>query len=141
MDWRIKETVPDANDDHDLVSFFHNQTLEKTGYVWSEEKILLTAESEGKTAGRLLAVTGFDWLIVRLLKVEEPYRNKGLGRILLQKAEDKARALKLVGVFLNTGSWEAPGFYESCGYECFAELPDFPKGHKRFSYRKILPSE
>ena len=41
-------------------------------------------------------------------------------------------------VYLNTFSFEAPEFYKKLGYTVFAELEDFPPGHKRMFLRKQL---
>ena len=36
-------------------------------------------------------------------------------------------------------SWQARGFYERLGYQCFGQLPDYPVGSARFFMRKMLP--
>jgi hypothetical protein len=41
-------------------------------------------------------------------------------------------------VFLDTFSFQAPGFYLKHGYEVFGELPGFPAGHTRFYLKKAL---
>jgi hypothetical protein len=40
--------------------------------------------------------------------------------------------------WLDTFEFQARGFYESLGYECFGELPDYPKGHARYFMKKAL---
>ncbi len=39
---------------------------------------------------------------------------------------------------LNTFSYQARPFYEKRGYEVFAELDDYPKGHQRVFMKKCL---
>jgi len=38
----------------------------------------------------------------------------------------------------DTFDFQARGFYERLGYEAFAELQDFPRGHSRFFMKKTL---
>ena len=37
-----------------------------------------------------------------------------------------------------TQSWQAGGFYQQLGYSEFTRFDDFPKGHSRIGFRKIL---
>jgi hypothetical protein len=41
-------------------------------------------------------------------------------------------------VFLDTFSFQAPGFYQKLGYRVFGELVDFPPGHTRQYLTKRL---
>jgi hypothetical protein len=56
-------------------------------------------------------------------------------------AEDEARALGCVGVWLDTFSFQARGFYERHGYEVFGTLDEFPAPHQRFFLRKRFAAE
>lgn len=40
--------------------------------------------------------------------------------------------------YLDTFSFQAPGFYQRAGYRVFGELPDFPAGHRRYFMTKEL---
>jgi hypothetical protein len=40
--------------------------------------------------------------------------------------------------WLDTFSFQAPGFYEKYGYTRFGELGEYPRGHKRFFYTKKI---
>jgi ribosomal protein S18 acetylase RimI-like enzyme len=44
-----------------------------------------------------------------------------------------------VGVWLNTFSFQALGFYQRLGYEVFGSLDDHPRGSQRYFMRKLLP--
>ncbi|MCG8333861.1 MAG: histone acetyltransferase, partial [Proteobacteria bacterium] len=37
-----------------------------------------------------------------------------------------------------TQSWQAAEFYEQLGYVEFARFDDFPKGHQRIGFRKLM---
>ena len=65
-------------------------------------------------------------------------RGAGLGRQLLQRAEAIARERGCHGLWLDTFSFQARGFYEKLGFSLFGEIEDYPPGHSRFFLRKRL---
>jgi len=88
--------------------------------------------------GGVLGETYFDWLYVDLLWVKEELRGRGYGRRLLTLAEEEAQQRGAKNAYLDTFSFQAPGFYQQCGYEVFGELQDFPPGHLRYFFKKQL---
>jgi GNAT superfamily N-acetyltransferase len=87
---------------------------------------------DGNTAGGVIGAVFWDWLYIDLMWLPEGLRGRGLGRELLQSLEEEARKQGARHVFLDTFSFQAPGFYQKHGYEVFGELPGFPAGHTRF---------
>ncbi len=86
---------------------------------------------------------GFVWggvLFVRILWVAQALRGRGHGRRLLEAAEQRAVERGCRHVFLDTFSFQAPGFYEKQGYEIYARAEDWPVGHAHYFLRKRLPS-
>ncbi|MFZ5879019.1 MAG: GNAT family N-acetyltransferase [Chloroflexota bacterium] len=67
-----------------------------------------------------------------LLFIKEELRGCGYGHRLLEMAEKEARNRGAKHVFLDTFSFQAPGFYTQHGYQVFGELTDFPPGHRRY---------
>ncbi|WP_247749109.1 GNAT family N-acetyltransferase [Rhizobium sp. L245/93] len=57
---------------------------------------------------------------------------------MLQQAEGWARERGCVGVWLDTFSFQAPGFYEKQGYTVFGVLDHYPGEMQRFFLRKML---
>jgi N-acetylglutamate synthase-like GNAT family acetyltransferase len=53
-------------------------------------------------------------------------------------AENEARKRGAKHVFLDTFSFQAPGFYTQHGYQVFGELKDFPPRHQRYFLTKQL---
>jgi len=100
--------------------------------------VLLTETPEGPPVGGLWGHYSYDWLFVELLAVPEQLRGRGCGRALLAEAERRAAALGAVGVWLDTFSFQARGFYEVLGYRLFGTLPDHPRGGARhFLHKRI----
>ena len=85
---------------------------------------------EGQIAAGLAGETYCGWLFVRYLWVSDELRGRGVGRELMARAEARARELGCHSAWLDTFSFQAPGFYEKLGYEEFGRL-DYPPGHHK----------
>ena len=94
--------------------------------------------TDGEIAGGILCEIYWGWLYVDLLWVKEELRDRGHGRRLMIRAEDKARQLGAKNAYLDTFSFQAPDFYQKLGYQVFGERPDFPPGHQRYFFTKQL---
>ena len=80
----------------------------------------------------------WSWLMIDGLWISEAVRRTGLGSRLLSEAEAYAIKRKCRGVWLGTFDFQGREFYERHGYAVFAELNDFPPGHKHFHLRKLF---
>jgi GNAT superfamily N-acetyltransferase len=92
----------------------------------------------GEVIGGLWGTSVVAWLYVDLLVVPEGFRRQGLGTELLRQAEAIARKRNCIGMWLHTGSFQAPGFYEKQGFRAFGTVPDYPPGHATIFYLKRL---
>jgi GNAT superfamily N-acetyltransferase len=93
-------------------------------------------EGESVVAG-LAGETYAGWLFIRYLWVGDALRRKGIGRELMAAAEARAAERGCWGAWVDTFSFQAPGFYRKLGYEPFGEL-DWSPDHKRFFLQKRL---
>ena len=80
----------------------------------------------------------FDWCVVRLLVVPEQARGQGLGRRLMAQAESFAIERGCEGIWLDTFSFQARGFYEKLGFSIFGTLDGHPRGGSRIFLQKRL---
>ncbi|MDK4740336.1 GNAT family N-acetyltransferase [Rhizobium sp. CNPSo 3464] len=110
----------------------------KTGDDRYEPIGIMLRDEAGEAIGGLWAKLYYDWLFVELLFVPESLRGEKLGSTLLTQAEQIAREKGCVGVWLDTFSFQAPGFYEKQGYERFGSLQDYPRGKERVFFRKVF---
>jgi ribosomal protein S18 acetylase RimI-like enzyme len=93
-----------------------------------------------EVVGGLIAQIWGGVLHVRFLWVSEPLRGRGFGRQLLEAAERRAIERGCRHVFLETFSFQAPGFYAKLGYRILATAEDWPVGHAHHFLRKDLPA-
>lgn len=82
---------------------------------------LLLKASDGGTIGGLWGRSAYEWLFIELLFIPEELRGTGLGRTLMQQAEQVARDRHCTGVWLDTFAFQALGFYQKLGYTVFGE--------------------
>jgi GNAT superfamily N-acetyltransferase len=99
---------------------------------------ILLHDRRGKAVGGLHATSAYDWLIVELVFVPKAMRGRGAGSALLARAEEIARARGCTGVWLDTFSFQARGFYERLGYRVFGAVENHPAGAERYFLKKIL---
>jgi len=89
-------------------------------------------------AGGLWGRFYYDWLFIELIFVPEDRRGQDLGSALLAMAEAQARAWGGIGIWLDTFSFQAPGFYRRHGFTVFGEITDYPGPHRRLFLSKRL---
>jgi ribosomal protein S18 acetylase RimI-like enzyme len=73
---------------------------------------------------------------VQLLVIPDALRGSGLGSAIMREAEAVARRRGCIGVWLDTYSFQARGFYERLGYEVVGSINDHPIGGERFILAK-----
>ena len=105
---------------------------------YSPLAINLRDDATGERLGGLWGQIYYGWLFVELLYAPEQNRGQGLGSRLLAQAEKIARAKGCHAVWLDTFSFQAPGFYRKLGYEPFGTLADYPNGRSRLFFQKPL---
>jgi GNAT superfamily N-acetyltransferase len=100
-------------------------------YVLDEKHRIL-----GGLIGRTHAIPY--WLEVTVIWVHEDHRKSGIGRALMDRAEAEARYRSCSFSRLATGSYQAPGFYEKCGYALYGKLDECPPGTTVYYFSKAL---
>jgi GNAT superfamily N-acetyltransferase len=88
--------------------------------------------------GGLTGRTSFGVLFIDLFFLPDDLRGHGLGRRVLELAEDEGRRRGCRTATLYTFSFQAPGFYERHGYRVFGEIPCEPLGASRVFMTKTL---
>ena len=122
-----------------LYEFNSTQTGQDDGQLFS---FFVRNDQQQIVAG----LSGWTWAKaceIKALWVHPSWRRNGYGRNLLESAEREARARGCKVILLSSYSFQAPAFYQKCGYELAWQLADFPPGHhncylvKRFAETEI----
>ena len=100
--------------------------------------VVTLTDNAGEVIGGLWGHTGYEWLFTQLLLVPDALRGRGVGSEIMRLAEQEAVQRGCHSAWLDTFEFQARGFYERIGYECFGELSDYPKGKARFFMKKAL---
>jgi ribosomal protein S18 acetylase RimI-like enzyme len=103
-----------------------------------KELAVYVRTSDGAIVGGLLGLTQLDWLYVDRLWIDETARGRGYGRRLMEAAERVAARRGCLGAWLDTASFQAPGFYKRLGYRQFGELADLSDDVRRYWFWKPL---
>jgi GNAT superfamily N-acetyltransferase len=134
----IVSDAPEAADREAIVTGLIQFNTMQAGPSGGQPLAILIKDVEGTTIGGLWGRTGYDWLFVELLHVPEALRGTGVGRDVMAQAEIEARARNCRGIWLDTFSFQALGFYEKLGFVKFGQIDDYPAGHQRFFLQKRL---
>jgi len=118
---------------------FRTHSEEQDAPEYEKERVKwLAFDERSDIQGVLTADVLWDWMYIDELWVSSQFRGEGLGRRLMEKAEEYAISRSLQGIWLWTQSWQAEGFYRQLGYSEFTRSNHFPRGHSRIGFRKQL---
>lgn len=97
--------------------------------VWAES---------GRVVAGLVGSAYWGKLHVRLLWVNPDYRSRGLGRRLMDWAEERAIGMGCNSVVVDTMSFQAPEFYVKLGYKQIGLSEGYEGGASRHYFEKQL---
>lgn len=101
--------------------------------------VISLRDAHGSVVGGIIGSTYWGWLALDFLWVAESHRRLGLGKRLLAAAETEAVMRGCDHAMLDTFSFQGVAeLYRRCGYECFGVLDQFPTGHQRYYFMKVL---
>ncbi|MEM7549582.1 MAG: GNAT family N-acetyltransferase [Bacteroidota bacterium] len=96
-------------------------------------------DDRGKVIGGILAGIGYwNGLEINTLWIKEEFRKKGVGTSLLKHVEKLAAEKGATISILDTFDFQAEKFYLKNGYKPIGEIKDFPKGHRRIYFSKVI---
>jgi GNAT superfamily N-acetyltransferase len=99
---------------------------------------LLLRNADGEVVGGLRGDTHWGWLFIGKMAIRAEARGQGYGAQLLALAEEEARRRGCHHAYVDTMSFQAPGFYEKHGYKVFGVLEHCPGEHKHYYMQKPL---
>ena len=94
---------------------------------------------EGEILGGITGEISWSNLHIDFLWVDESLRGGGYGKQLLDHIEKTARAHNCRGIQLDTYSFQAPDFYQQCGYKVVGLIEEHPmKDFQKYYLEKKL---
>ena len=100
-----------------LINDGFTKYAEKSGISTNYKEFNFVVYESGEVAGILEGVTLYDEVRINNLIVDEKYRQKGVGSRFLNSVFDRFDSKIFMCVSLCTFDFQAPKFYEKCGFE------------------------
>ena len=94
--------------------------IDLTDYIGHPDKIIFVAYVDDHPAGHIRLRTNWNhYAYIDNLVVDATQRRQGIGRRLIEQAEQWARSKNLLGIMLETQNNNVPAckFYERCGFK------------------------
>ena len=91
-----------------------------------------------KTVGGIVGEVWTTVLFIQLFWIEQKLRGKDHGTRLIKAIEDEARRFGATHSYVDTMSFQAPGFYRACGYQEFGSIAGYPGNVTRHWFTKSL---
>jgi GNAT superfamily N-acetyltransferase len=108
------------------------------GFEFRPNPIYLLLYEGARIVGGIIGHSNWEWLHIEILSVATHLRSRGYGRQLMEKAEEIARTRGCFGIWVDTYTFQSPGFYERLGYRVFGTLPNYPRAEQRIFFMKML---
>jgi GNAT superfamily N-acetyltransferase len=113
---------------------YNNEKMGKQKY----KRIAISLREGNEIVGGIVGEVWTAVLFIQFFWLEQGLRGTGLGRKLITAIEDEARRFGAKRSYLDTMSFQAPGFYRTCGYEEFGSIEGYPGGVTRHWFTKTL---
>ena len=122
----------------DGINTYNHSHVPALSEIWTPLEFSIKDDNGTVVGGLLGGIGSWNGFEIRILWIAETHRGKGLGNQLLQYAEDAAREKGATIAMLDTFSFQSEAFYLNHGYEAIGEIKNFPQGHRRIYFSKLL---
>lgn len=137
----LRLTIPEQPSESDrdaVIAPLRAYNIDRAGDPRTRPVAILLTDEEGQHVGGLWGKCSYDWMFIEFLAIPEAHRGADHGTALIRRAEEIAQAQGCIGIWLDTYSFQARGFYEKMGFSLCGEIADHPVGEKRFFLSKRL---
>ena len=101
--------------------------------------IQIGVEDDGRLiAGLDACITAFKILYVSTVFVDESYRGKGIGAMLIREMEKRAAGMGVNTIRLDTFDWQGKEFYNALGYKCVGHYDNAEDGYSEYFFLKRI---
>jgi GNAT superfamily N-acetyltransferase len=102
------------------------------------KRLAVSLREGNKIAGGIVGEIWTTVLFIQLFWIEQKLRGKDYGTRLIKAIEDEARRFGATHAYVDTMSFQAPGFYRACGYKEFGSIGGYPDNVTRRWFTKSL---
>lgn len=131
MEWEVLDQAVPTISDH-LISEVRAFNQAALGYSDAQPLTVIARDANGQIVAGVSGRTVYRHWLIDVLWVAEDRRSSGLGRQLMERAEQQARKRGCVAAQVDTLSFQAPQFYHKLGFVEIGRVADFPPGHTRY---------
>lgn len=124
-----------------IVNGINEYNLSKISAIsdtWTPLEFVAIDENGFEVGGILAGLGYWNGLEIKILWVEENYRQRGIGTQILKHVEKIAKEKGAEISMLDTFDFQGEEFYLKNGYNPIGEIKDFPKGQRRIYFSKKL---
>jgi GNAT superfamily N-acetyltransferase len=113
---------------------YNNEKMGKQKY----KRLAVSLRQGNKIVGGIVGEVWTAVLFIQFFWLEQGLRGKNFGTRLIKAIEDEARRIGATRAYVDTMSFQAPGFYRTRGYEEFGSIEGYPGGVTRHWLTKAL---
>ena len=131
MTWTVAlEAEPDRGVRDAILDALKEHNVAAAGDAENSLVAITVRGEDGRVAGGLWGYTLYRYLFVELLAMGDA-KGEGVGRQVMALAEAEARRRGCLGMWLDTFTFQAPGFYAKLGFVEIGRIREHPPGHDR----------
>src|SRR3974390_2512977 len=97
---------------------YNNEKMGKQKY----KRFAVSLREGNKIVGGIVGEVWTVVLFIQFLWIEQKLRGKDHGTKLIKAIEEEAKRFGATRSYVDTMSFQAPGFYRTCGYEEFGSI-------------------
>ena len=102
------------------------------------KRFAISLREGDKIVGGIVGEVWTTVLYIQLFWIEQKLRGKDHGTRLIRAIEQEAKRFGARQSYVDTMSFQAPGFYRTCGYSEFGSIEGYPDGVTRHWFTKSL---
>lgn len=137
-----KYRVETGEDSHQVIQLLDDKIYEYNSAKTHQSNGALFSRIVKADGGEIIAgIAGWTWAgacEITLFWVHEGFREKGIGTLLLEAAEEEARNKKCSRILVKSYSFQAPHFYERHGFVVEHIMENFPEGFSYYTLMKMI---
>jgi ribosomal protein S18 acetylase RimI-like enzyme len=137
-----KYRIEVGTDSHQVIQFLEDRIYEHNSTAIDKDDGRLFSRIVRDENNQVIAgIAGWTWARVceiTQLWVNEKVRGLGVGKILLEAAEEEAKNRDCLTILVKSYSFQAPHFYERYGYQVEHIMYGFPQGYRYYTLAKKI---